>query len=452
MIRYKHLVLRLLIIQSISIISAFTIALPGSTQTIDPKPTSADVLNWLPPSIEELAVATQPPRKSYQEFFKSSSLNLCLLPLLPDRLLRDLDLITFQGDSRCRDNLDISGAWNINLDLDDLPRFRGRHKVELHSALGKIYGCFYVDERTIFRMEGKETVPGRITFTLPIEKNKLWIQFAADIKPQQLVGTYSRFDRDKSNGHLNKTVGQWSAEQISQEGCWTKDIAFCVKGRGKPKSAENGNNSVFEECQVILLSRPIHFDLKKLASRCYSCATHEIVVRHENWQGGLDYYLAQPSPNVLLVATSEDYINTTIQRMVSKAADTSMASSLPEWRHVSQKSAYYVIRHHSPSKDSSSSYHRLKVFFGLPLEGDSAVGLTFSQDTYTPAFIQLYYLSKGTKGTEELVAYLRGKNRSNNFVKIEAVGNDCSKIRVSPSNDEERRAVLYFFQVTLGLL
>lgn len=421
----------------------FAVTVPSQTQITVSSPTLENVCNWLPPGIEEVAVAKRPPQKTYSMLSYSKSLNLCLLPLMPDALLKELDLITFQEDWFNPNEL--SGAWTVDLRLDKLPRFSGTHKIEFHSEHRDINAHFYTDHRTLYPMRGKYTDPGRIMFTLPLEVD-LWIDFVAEIKPHQLIGTYTRFDRDKSNGHITKTFGTWSAKQQSQEGGWTKDIAFCVKGRGKFIRGKTSIDDIPEECQVVVFRRAVRFDFNKLPGLRYLYANQEIAIRHGDWRDELNYYLAQPKPNVLLIATSKEFMNTTIQRMVAKATDSPVLRLL-ERRPGSQKCVYQVIRYHRPSEDYSASHRRLREFFDLSLDDDSDLGLFFCQETYSPASIELYYFSKGRKGVEQLAKYFRGMLTRGNCVKVEAVAADCSRITITPSNYEERSAAQYFFQL-----
>lgn len=439
-----------LILLSISVMCIIEVILPNSSIAAKSTPSSNDVCNWLPPEIEELAIAIRPPRKIYPEFVKSDSLNLCLLPLLPGALLRDLDSVTVHEHSLRTDSTDISGTWYVDLDFDRLPRFSGQHKFELHTSHSKIYGNFFTEERTLVPMYGKYTTTGQIMFTLPVDRGKLWIEFTADAKPQRLVGSYTRFERDELSGHIAETTGTWSAQKQSDEGGWSKEISFCVKGRGKFICGTTSNDDIPEECQIVILNRPISFDFARLQNQ-HSHENGEITAWHENEQTGPRYYLAQPTKSVLLVATSKRYLKTTIQRMRSKASNSSVRNML-DLPHLSENCAYRVIRQHRPSSDVRSSHYRLREFFGLSMVESNDIGLSFCQSTYTPAAVTLYYYSKGGRGAMELVSYLTEKNRSRDFVKTETVSNSCSRITITPSNDEERRATLHFFQVTLESL
>lgn len=423
----------------------FAVTVPSQTQITESTPTLENVCDWLPPGIEEVAVAKRPPQKSYSMLSYSKSLNLCLLPVMPDALLKELDLITFQEDWFDPDPNELSGAWTVDLRLDKLPRFSGTHKIEFHSEHRNINAHFYTDHRTLYPMRGKFTDSGRIRFTLPLEVD-LWIEFVAEMKPRQLIGTYTRFERDKSNGHITKTFGTWSAKQQSHEGGWTKDIAFCVKGRGKFIRGKTSNGDIPEECQVVVFRRAVRFAFNKLPGRRYLYANQEIAIRHIQLYDGLNYYLLQTKPNVLLIATSKDFMNTTIQRMVSRTRNSPVSKFLDR-RRCSQNCVYQVIRYHRPSEDYGASHRRLREFFDLSLDDDSDLVLFFCQETYSPASIELYYFSKRRKGAEQLATYFSGMLTRGNCVKVEAVAADCSRITITPSNYEERSAAQYFFQL-----
>ncbi|GEM_PF-1670840 len=204
------------------IILVAAIILLGQARAIDPPPTIDDVARWLPPDIEELVARNPPPIKYCQR--PGDPLNVCLLPSMSEELFRKLDLITFESGAVSKDISDVSGTWNIEIQLDNLPRFSGKHKIDLRSSGGKISGDFYTEERTLwYGMEGKETAPGRIAFTLPISRRTTsgapitvdyrWVDFVGDVRREHnkvsLVGTYTRFDRDETDGQIRRTTGKY---------------------------------------------------------------------------------------------------------------------------------------------------------------------------------------------------------------------------------------------------
>lgn len=434
-------------------------------------PTVKDVIGWLPQNIEELVVAKNPPPPTYRGYLDCvpTTMKLCPIPSMPEDLLKELDLITFKTGGVGRDISDISGAWKIDIQLDHLPRFSGRHKIELQSFGGKIAGSFYPEERSIYRVEGKEIAPDRIAFTMLVgssggEENYgyyTWIEFQGDVVQEDnrifLVGSYIRFDRDNSDGHIRKKTGHWRAEQESREACWTKDLTLYVRGRGEPKVAKGSSYGLFEDCQIFLLKRPINFNLRALSNRLRKLHGLQVVVWHERW-GKETYFLAQPSPNVLLVATSEDYIATTIHRMLSKPKDRAMPSSLPEWQHISNDALHYAIRHYKPKPENTNSIYR-KVrdpFINIPLEfeDDGLIGFSVAESTYKPTFIDIHYFSSNSKGSKFLMDEIRNicndGNRRQNFVTLKAPSKNCRQIRITTSNDDERLRVCQFFRGMLG--
>ncbi|MBX9671043.1 MAG: hypothetical protein K2X93_25850 [Candidatus Obscuribacterales bacterium] len=140
-------------------------------------------------------------------------------------------------------DFNVTGTWSIELQLDDLPRFSGKHQIELHSTGREIVGFFHPEEELncSYTLDGRVIGPNRVEFTLPIsltyikgetfpkEVDYLWITFLGDVTRERdgrlsLAGSYTRFDRDVDKfgeypptGHVKQRTETWRATQVSTQ-------------------------------------------------------------------------------------------------------------------------------------------------------------------------------------------------------------------------------------------
>lgn len=73
-----------------------------------------------------------------------------------------------------------------------------------------------------------------------------------------------------------------------------------------------------------------------------SAVAMEPVFKLKPWQGT---YLVLLSPDTLLCATSDAYLEEVLQRVDDKPADRALPDSLAEWRHVDPSAPAWMIRH-----------------------------------------------------------------------------------------------------------
>ena len=149
--------------------------------------------------------------------------------------------VIFSTSSSSEQNLNVTGTWTIEVQLDDQPRFSGKHQVELYSTGREITGVFHPEENCSYALAGRVIAPNRVEFKLPIVKtyvkgvtfpkevDYLWITFVGDVTRERndrlsLIGSYTRFDRDLTKfgeypptGPVQQRTGTWRAEQVSTE-------------------------------------------------------------------------------------------------------------------------------------------------------------------------------------------------------------------------------------------
>jgi hypothetical protein len=65
-------------------------------------------------------------------------------------------------------------------------------------------------------------------------------------------------------------------------------------------------------------------------------------VKPKPWQG---LFVARPTPRVLLIATSNKYLEEVLRRMSAKPRERALPPELPEWKHVDRAAAMWTIRH-----------------------------------------------------------------------------------------------------------
>jgi hypothetical protein len=113
-------------------------------------------------------------------------------------------------------------------------------------------------------------------------------------------------------------------------------------------------------------------------------------------------YLAFPEKDVAVVATDRGYLEEVLtRRRCSDAQKRALPDSLPEWRFIDEKAAYFGIRHYdrSQAKDDPSSPFGGRKAANFPDE--RAIGFAFSIGTTKPREVSMTYLSGDLKMTPE---------------------------------------------------
>lgn len=161
------------------------------------------------------------------------------------------DTHALDDSSPSAEALNVTGTWEIEVQLENQPRFSGKHQIELYRSRGEISGSFHPEENCSYGLTGQVINPNRLEFTLPLVKtyikgetfpkevDHLWITFVGDLTKDRndrlsLVGSYTRFDREHNKlgqysptGPVKQSTGSWRANKVSTEAKFV-DSAKCM--------------------------------------------------------------------------------------------------------------------------------------------------------------------------------------------------------------------------------
>ena len=114
------------------------------------------------------------------------------------------------------------------------------------------------------------------------------------------------------------------------------------------------------------------------------------------------FYAAMPQPNIITVATNEDYLREVLRRMHGAAGPRALPDTLPEWKYVDRQSPAWALRHYDRSQaamDPSSPYGGEK---SANHPDDDAIGIVFQLVPSGDMRVVIRYLSS-PKGARMLI-------------------------------------------------
>jgi hypothetical protein len=130
--------------------------------------------------------------------------------------------------------------------------------------------------------------------------------------------------------------------------------------------------------------------------------THVLVFQEKMEEDLWTMYVAFPGKDVAVVATDRGYLEEVLtRRKGGDAQKRALPDSLPEWRFIDQKAAYFGMRHYdrNQAKSDPSSPFGGKKAANFPDE--RAIGFAFSIDTAKPRRVTMTYLSGDLAMTPE---------------------------------------------------
>ena len=119
----------------------------------------------------------------------------------------------------------------------------------------------------------------------------------------------------------------------------------------------------YEGCDVIVFDSEFAKEreglLKRFAARAVRTqimSGHQVFVAQERLEDNeWITYIANPKPNILLIATHEAYLADVLRRMSARGSTRALPDSLPEWREVDQNAPLLAIRHFKRGSEEDSS-------------------------------------------------------------------------------------------------
>ena len=104
-------------------------------------------------------------------------------------------------------------------------------------------------------------------------------------------------------------------------------------------------------------------------------------------------YVAFPKPNVVVVATDEDYLREVLARMNGKQGERALPDTLPEWNYANTQAQFWALRHFRHGGQSSLTSGFSCIMPEMKPD-ERAVGLAFSFDPDRSKTATVTYLSE----------------------------------------------------------
>ncbi len=181
------------------------------------------------------------------------------------------------------------------------------------------------------------------------------------------------------------SAGEGQIELILEKTLDKNPIALAVEGSRRFREPKNLGMMPYQGAHVLVFKndlRPIMASLEKAALRIEEIAGNPVAVFRDQREEDLwTTYVAQPKPNVMILATDRDYLQEVLSRIASKVKSRRRAlpKDLPEWKYVDGTASFWGLRHYDrkdAADDPSSPLAGEKRQANTP--DDQAIGLVIA--------------------------------------------------------------------------
>jgi len=140
--------------------------------------------------------------------------------------------------------------------------------------------------------------------------------------------------------------------RTSWEGLAGQKVSLALEGARRfrdyrefgPMHHEGCHVLIFEEDPGAALAEFIG-SVRDAADATLRIASHDIFAFQATDKRKLDLYVTRPKSQILLCATSEDYLREILLRMDAKDKKRALPSDLPEWKYLDWNAPLWAIRH-----------------------------------------------------------------------------------------------------------
>jgi hypothetical protein len=124
-------------------------------------------------------------------------------------------------------------------------------------------------------------------------------------------------------------------------------------------------------------------------------AEFEEKLEDDTWK----FLVSMPAPNVLLCATSQEFLAQVLNRIAHRGAKRALPETLPEWKHINTEARFWAVRHYAASdakSDPTSPLSGKRLAANWP--DAQAIGIVFDFDPARSKVATIRYLSRSEKG------------------------------------------------------
>jgi len=181
----------------------------------------------------------------------------------------------------------------------------------------------------------------------------------------------------------------------------SRTVAFAMEGSRHFRSPSELGEMPYEGCDIVVfvgdvssLGDAFMRDSKNVGTKFEEVEGQRVAVFQEKLEEDVwTTLVAFPRPNVLVVATSRDYLRDVLARIRGATGPKALPDELPEWKYVNTRARCWALRHYDKSQadlDPSSPIGAEK-FADFP--NDKAIGLVFNFDPVPGRGTTITYLS-----------------------------------------------------------
>jgi hypothetical protein len=190
----------------------------------------------------------------------------------------------------------------------------------------------------------------------------------------------------------------------------SRKAAFAMEGSRHFRSPSELGEMSYEGCDIVVfvsdvasLSDAFMKDSKNVATKFEEVEGQRVAVFQEKLEEDVWTALVVfPKPNVLVVATSRDYLRDVLARIGGATAPRALPNELPEWKYINIHDHCWGLRHYDKSQANLDPSSPIGGEKSANFPDDNAIGLVFNFDAAPGREATITYLS-GAKDVLEIV-------------------------------------------------
>lgn len=179
----------------------------------------------------------------------------------------------------------------------------------------------------------------------------------------------------------------------------SRKVAFAMEGSRHFRSPSELGEMPYEGCNIVVFVSDIASlgdafmkDSKNAGAKFEEVEGQRVAVFQEKLEEDVwTALVAFPKPNVLVVATSRDYLRDVLARIGGKTGPRALPDELPEWKYVNTRVRCWGLRHYDKAQANLDPSSPIGGEKSANFPDDKAIGLVFNFDPVREATIT--YLS-----------------------------------------------------------
>lgn len=183
-----------------------------------------------------------------------------------------------------------------------------------------------------------------------------------------------------------------------------RTAVLAVEGSRHFRAPKDLGEMLYEGCDIIVLAsdEPGLGDSflnanKSLTKLVEVIGKHRVAVFEEQMERDLwTTYVVFPRPNVVLIATSREYLKTVLERMDGAGGARALPDALPEWHFIQRDAPAWGLRHFDRSQANLDPTSPFGVEKSANSPDDKAIGVSFEYQGGNPQSATITYFSSAS--------------------------------------------------------